>query len=409
MGKKKNKTKSAKKRKNKKPRSKSKNREKSRFESGEILFSPSIEELIPQIVDSEMLPEDDDLTDFLEKIVFSSFLIDEPELQGVFFDPDLTLEEFLDVVTENDFDIDELYVLFEEGNEEKLWTFVQITANRLPFNRIKDAILVRLEDLGLRAMRDDNSELAVAASILGNIIDRIESKEALASIGLIKGLVMRSLLIGLEFARLRCELEEREGADVFSLQNGEKISDFNLDERFAELERIYPGLMNYLDNRAQEEGIWDEGMEALNKGELTLNLFTDKEISYAVEIFLTAIDKFREALQDNKESSEKVAKIFFELKTEAEEKVEEFVGRIINKKRLQKMIKRLSAYMDDPDYGEWFDFLLMLKEYLTQRKPEDINQLSFELFMTEVSQAMENKDLPIFKDRSIDLSYLDNN
>ncbi len=407
MGKKKNKKNSAKKRKKRNPGSKSKNREALRIDSGEVILNTPIDKLIPEDIDLDMLPKGDNLIDFLEEIIFSSFLIDEPEFHCILFDPDVTLQEFLDVLSENDFDLDELYVLFEEENEEELWIFVHITANRLLNKRIKDEILIRLDDVWLRATDDADIELAVAVSIIREIIDRTESKEILAAIGLIQGLVMKSLLIGLEFSRLMWELEENEKANIFSLQNGENISGLNLDERFAELEECYPGLIEYLNNRFDEEGIWDEGLEALNKGELTLNLFSDKEIVHGIEIFFAANDKLLKVVPDDKEQSEEMIKKFYEIKAVAEEKVREFVDRLINKNRLQKMIKRLNAYLDDADYDEWFAFLMMFKEYLTQREPEDIRQLSFELFMTEVRQAIKNRDLPIFKDRPIDLSYWD--
>jgi hypothetical protein len=342
-------------------------------------------------------PSDNDLHELLTILVESSRLIDEPEFEELVIEPALAVNTFVDVAKEMEIvpsSPDE--VLSEDVAEDTQIEMLEITIRQLLTEEVTQEIVDRLNSLRLRLKRTGNTmETAKVAAVQSFLRDSVDIG-ALLTVGLVQAVFERSLEAGFALVEVSTELIEAiDPAERDSpLTLRQKLSQSKLAQKAEVMFKKVPGLDKFMTK--QVDKIWDEGVEAIRKGDLYLELFTEEELRIAFELFRTI---FIEAdPKPGQITPEVAAKIITPGKMATfDSEVGNYMGEILTPDRLEQFRVRLRSILDDPDHPkEWSAFILMLQEFIAG---DDVSErekgLFARLFIGEfraVSTALANEE-----------------
>jgi hypothetical protein len=342
-------------------------------------------------------PSDNDLHELLTILVESSRLIDEPEFEELVIEPALAVNTFVDVAKEMEIVPSSPDAMpGEDVAEDTQIEMLEITIRQLLTEEVTQEIVDRLNSLRLRLKRTGNTmETAKVAAVQSFLRDSVDIG-ALLTVGLVQAVFERSLEAGFALVEVSTELIEAiDPAERDSpLTLRQKLSQSKLAQKAEVMFKKVPGLDKFMTK--QVDKIWDEGVEAIRKGDLYLELFTEEELRIAFELFRTI---FIEAdPKPGQITPEVAAKIITPGKMATfDSEVGNYMGEILTPDRLEQFRVRLRSILDDPDHPrEWSAFILMLQEFIAGDDVSEREKGFFtRLFIGEfraISTALANEE-----------------
>lgn len=289
----------------------------------------------------------------------SSDLVEEPEFQTIFAEPLITLPTYISVAEKQGFPSpDDLFNLPEEKQDEKKAEIIEETTRRLLTDELRQEILAALNGLRLRWKKEGQRPEAARAAGLQLILGDRKSKGLWSTIGLVQAIVLRSLEAGFELVGAAVEEEPDETDEDGPLSDlYKRLNEPEVTGKLEEAIKKVPGLEDYLDK--QLDKIWEEGDEALFRGELNLGLFTAEELEAGAKIFNQVM---REQAEDEKaadSTKEQTQKLFTQLNA--------YLVELFTPERLEQLRARLQTILAEGVYpGRYFSYVKMATEAMAE-------------------------------------------
>lgn len=293
---------------------------------------------------------------------------DEPEFEEIIIDPVLCLNTFSEVLQEFDLEPGSLDELPDEEREDTQMTIREEIIRRLLTDELRQDIMNGLNDLRLRLKRSGQHEEVAKAAALQSLLTSASSvepggdtgSEIWSIMGLVQAIFTRSLAIGFELMEAAMEVAETTDADERDVPLTEKLARSSVTQKTAELLKRVPGLSGFLDKHADK--VWEEGVDAVFKGELYLELFSPEELEPGFKIFGATFERF-----DIVEESDTQEPLMPDVTGEDVETVVsqlgDYITKLLTPERLDQLRARLDAVLKDPAYaGKWSSFLYLLAE-----------------------------------------------
>jgi hypothetical protein len=292
----------------------------------------------------------------------SGDMVDEPEFEEIIVDPILCMETFANVVQELDIEPESLDELPDEEREDAQMTIREAITRRLLTDELRRDIINGLNDLRMRLKRSGGEREEVArAAALQSFLGGDTGSEIWPMIGLVQAIFLRSLTIGFELMEVATEIAETTDSSESDVALTEKLARSSVGKKAADLLKKVPGLGGFLDKQADK--IWEEGVDAVFKGELYLELFSPEELEPGFKVFGTV---FRRDIAEETDTPESLSrKVSGEDVETVVSKLGEYIADLLTPERLDQLRARLNAILKDPAYaGKWSAFLHMLAGYL---------------------------------------------
>jgi hypothetical protein len=292
----------------------------------------------------------------------SGDMVDEPEFEEIIVDPILCMETFANVVQELDIEPESLDELPDEEREDAQMTIREAITRRLLTDELRRDIINGLNDLRMRLKRSGGEREEVArAAALQSFLGGDTGSEIWPMIGLVQAIFLRSLTIGFELMEVATEIAETTDSSESDVALTEKLARSSVGKKAADLLKKVPGLGGFLDKQADK--IWEEGVDAVFKGELYLELFSPEELEPGFKVFGTV---FRRDIAEETDTPESLSrKVSGEDVETVVSKLGEYIANLLTPERLDQLRARLNAILKDPAYaGKWSAFLHMLAGYL---------------------------------------------
>jgi hypothetical protein len=292
----------------------------------------------------------------------SGDMVDEPEFEEIIVDPILCMETFANVVQELDIEPESLDELPDEEREDAQMTIREAITRRLLTDELRRDIINGLNDLRMRLKRSGGEREEVArAAALQSFLGGDTGSEIWPMIGLVQAIFLRSLTIGFELMEVATEIAETTDSSESDVALTEKLARSSVGKKAADLLKKVPGLGGFLDKQADK--IWEEGVDAVFKGELYLELFSPEELEPGFKVFGTVFGRDIAEETDTPESLSR--KVSGEDVETVVSKLGEYIADLLTPERLDQLRARLNAILKDPAYaGKWSAFLHMLAGYL---------------------------------------------
>ncbi|MBE7473548.1 MAG: hypothetical protein DPW09_09215 [Anaerolineae bacterium] len=289
----------------------------------------------------------------------SGDLIEEAEFEAIFAEPLVTLPTYISVAEKLGFPSpDDLFNLPEEEQSEKKAEIMEETTRRLLTDELRQEILVALNGLRLRWKKEGQRAEAARAAGLQLILNDRKSKGLWSTIGLVQAIVLRSLEAGFELVGVTVDEESEEADEDRPLSDlYKRLNEPEVTGKLEEAIKKVPGLEDYLDK--QLDKIWEEGDEALFRGELNLGLFTTEELEAGAKIFNQVM---REQAEDEKaadSTKEQTQKLFTQLNA--------YLVELFTPERLEQLRARLHTILEEGVYpGRYFSYVKMMTEAMAE-------------------------------------------
>jgi hypothetical protein len=315
-----------------------------------------------------LFPEMDDLSapsaSAAEQLVIAlldtDYFADEPEFEEIIIDPLLCLNTFSEVVQEFDIEPGSLDSLPDEEAEDIQMTMREEIVRRLLTDELRQDIINGLNDLRLRLKRAGDREEVAKAAALQSFLDGDMANEIWPMMGLVQGIFTRSLSIGFELMEAAMEFAETTDTDEKDIPLTEMLAESSVTQKAEDLLKKVPGVSGFLDKYADK--VWEEGIEAVFKGELYLELFFPEELETGFKIVGAILGRF-----DTDEETDTQEPLIREVAGEDVETVVsqlgDYIAELFTPERLDQLRARLGAVLKDPAYaGKWSSFLLLVAQ-----------------------------------------------
>lgn len=318
----------------------------------------------------------------------SADLAEEPEFEGVFTEPLVTLPTYISVAEKMGFATPEMLdELPEEEQEDKKAEILEEATRRLLSDELRQEIIGALNRLRLRWKKaGQRAETARAAALQLTLNDR-KSAAAWPMLGLIQAIILRSLGAGFELvgATMDDEADEAGDNDESLAVLYERLSDPEISDKLELAVKKVPGLQRYLEKHVDK--LWEEGETAIFDGELDLELFTTEELEAGAEIFNTVMAETE--TDESVVSADSAKALFTEKSKTLLAQLETYLVERFTPERLAQLRARLQTIMDEADYpAKYASFIRMLTDYMADEKAVE-NEKAFLLraFLGEMRTA----------------------
>jgi hypothetical protein len=300
------------------------------------------------------------IEEFMTVLLDSGDMADEPELEEIFVHPMLCANTFAEVAEELGIHPDALDELSTEEREDAYLTILEGTAQRLLTDELRQEILNGLNDLRLRLKRSGEREEAAKAAALQSFMGEYVGNELWPTTGLVQAIFYRSTQIGFALIEASTEVMETFDPDEGGPLLLDEVARSKIAQKTDALIKEVPGLGGFLEKQADK--IWEEGVEAVFKGKLYLELFSPEELEGAAEIFETTFGRFDP--DDTTDTPEPVVpRVPEEAVVTGISQLDDYVEKLFTPERLDQLRARLDAVLKDPAFaGKWKPFLLQLAE-----------------------------------------------
>ena len=322
----------------------------------------------------------------------SGYMADEPEFEEMIVDPMLCLEKFADVVQKLDIEPESLGELSDEDLADARMDILVEVTQRLLTDELRQDILNGLNELRLRLKRTGEREEAAKAAVLQLLLGGDASQELWSLTGLVQAIFARSIYVGLELMQASMEVMGTEISNKDSVSLFERITRPEAIQKADALLKKIPGLGRFLEKQADR--IWEEGLEALLKGELYLGLFSEEELLAGFDIL--------QAVFKDKITKRMATPDFTPLEmTEDRAKavilqVDDYITELMTPKRLELLRGSLNAALGDSTYKKWSPFLYMLVQLMAEEDAVETKKpFLITLFLGEmhaVIQILQQED-----------------
>ena len=315
--------------------------------------------LFPLVGETKSSPEAG-LERLMMALMDSADLIDEPEFEDLIIDPLLCVDTFIGIGEELGVDPEEFRDLPDEEVEDSQFDLLEKTIQRLLTDQVRRDIDKSLNELRLRLKRSRKPEKVAQVAALQTILNDKGSREIWPGIGLVNAIFQRSLAAGFELLQMSMEAEALDTLDQPATLS-QKLAQSSLVQKTDALLKKIPGLSGFLEKQADK--IWEEGEEAVFKGELYLELFTEEELEAAAEIFAEVLElETTEGVSSEEINRPELTQA--RIKTLIS-RVDDYVTGLFTPERMSRLEARLNEAANDPSYPEkWLSFRLMLAEYM---------------------------------------------
>lgn len=217
---------------------------------------------------------------FVETILYSDNLIDEPEFEGIYAEPFVCMQVFSAGLEARDLEgVDPDQLRTAEKEEVYLGLLEEVSRETL-VPELQEAILAALRDLRQRAQDESKVALMSQAAAVYAFLDGVRDDEVWAQVGVVQAVVQRSLRAGIEIYNATEEaVESAEAGGIRRLLG--RLTGARPEQNVGHVVAKYPGLADFL--AGEVEGRWHQGVDALGSGELDLGLFSEAELAAALE------------------------------------------------------------------------------------------------------------------------------
>jgi hypothetical protein len=297
---------------------------------------------------------------FIVALLDTDHLADAPEFEEIIIDPLLCLNTLSEVVQEFDIEPGSLDSLPDEEAEDIQMTIREELVRRLLTDELRQDIINGLNDLRLRLKRSGEREEVAKAAALQSFLDGDTGSEIWPMIGLVQGIFARSLSIGFELMETAREVAETTDTDEKGIPLTEKLAGASVTQKAAELLKKVPGLSGFLDKHADK--VWEEGVDAVFRGELYLELFSPEELEAGFKIFGARFGRFdRDEETDTQEPL--IREVTGEDVKAVVSQLGDYLAELFTPERLDQLRARLGAVLKDPAYaGKWSPFVFLVAQ-----------------------------------------------
>lgn len=302
---------------------------------------------------------------FIIALMDSDSMVDEPEFEEIIVDPLLCLNTFSEIVRELDIEPGPMNELPDEEREDAQMTIREEITRRLLTDELRQDIINGLNDLRIRLKRSGERQEVAKAAALQSFLGGDMGSEVWPLIGLVQAIFIRSLKIGFELMDTAMEVAETTGPDGSDIPLTEKLARARVTQKSAELLKKTPGLSGFLDKHADK--VWEEGIDAVFKGKLYLELFSPEELETGFKIFEATFG--RDDIAEEEDAPEPLTP---EVNGEDVETVvlqlDAYITELFTPERLDQLRARLDAILKDPAYniGKWSSFLFLLAQNMAE-------------------------------------------
>jgi hypothetical protein len=308
-----------------------------------------------------------------EAVAESYELVDEPELADFFFDPVQTVGHFIKTAEAQGWSADSLY---DQPDEARAMAMEDILAAVLPHLLTREAhqeILDRLNELIERCQEEGNKKKAAQTAVVHLILSDRKQKKMWPDIPLLLALASRSLDAGFSWMEVTEEIVE--SSPEFT---PDAILNSPAAKKAASLLSRIPGLRRLVEKKVDE--VWDEGLDALMRGDVILGLYNEAELQEAAEIFRT---HFGDAETRSDQTIQQNAPSFIEDLTA-------LLARLLTPDRLAEMRQQVETILDSGDLDEeTLPFMVLVKDALSA---DDAPEMEQRFFITALMGELQYTD-----------------
>jgi hypothetical protein len=297
---------------------------------------------------------------FMIALLDTGHLADEPEFEEMIIDPILCLNTLSEIVQELDVEPESLDELSDEEREDTQMTIREEIIRRLLTDELRQDIVNRLNDLRLRLKGSGEREEVAKAAALQLFLGEDTDSEVWSMIGLVQAIFLRSLTTGFELMEVAMEVKEITGHDEDDVPSTNKLTQSSVTQKATDLLKRVPGLSGFLDKHADK--VWEEGVDAVFRGELYLELFSPEELEPGFKIFGATFGRFD--IDDDADAQELlVREVTRENLETVISQLGDYIAELFTPERLDQLRARLDAVLKDPAYaGKWSSFVFLLAQ-----------------------------------------------
>jgi hypothetical protein len=218
---------------------------------------------------------------FMQMVLESEALIEQPEFDGVYANPWLCVLALDTAIEEHGLEDVEPSDMPADEREEMYMELVEDMTMQVLGTELEEVILSTLRDLRQRAREEGNTELMSQVAAVYAFLDGISADEVWAQVGVVQSVVHRSLNAGLEMRDVAQEAAKRAAVGRRFRGFLGRLTGITPERTVDDVLAKYPGLAGFLGEEV--ETTWQQGADALASGALHLGLFSEAEVSTALE------------------------------------------------------------------------------------------------------------------------------
>ncbi len=289
-------------------------------------------------------------------------LADEPEMEGVLFDPMLATENLGKAAEKFGFSPEKMATLSQEKREEAQLEMLEECVKLLLTTEICQEILKRLDNLRLRLKKSGRKKETARLAALISFLREDKKHTSWPMIGLVQALVRRHIDLGFALVDVAVAAAP-DGEDETDILDAKVMKKPGPLKKLKTLLKT-PGLQEYLEQKAEKT--WEEGISAIFAGDLNLHVYLEEEIEENYKILANVIgfenaETMAAAGSKWKLTDKKAKELFRQL--------EIYITKIFTPARLKQLRGGIDTIFKDPNYTEkWAPFLAMLKGNLEDKK-----------------------------------------
>lgn len=292
----------------------------------------------------------------------SDQLADEPEMRDVMAEPGLALAALISQLDADDLRRGEDIDLGDDTWHEALDTVARILFERDDFVQEVMAALSQMH----RRFRRHGMRLRAGQTALVKVLIQSADPRSRLGIGLVRALTARSVSAGMALVQMNETISDAlvaAGAYSGDIESIRAAIEQSREPLGALLDK-HPELYDYLDKQTSE--IREEGMSAMLRQELQLNLFSDEELALSAQIFQRHL------------GTEENGEVYAIKDMEAFlEELNPHTERYMESERLQALREDLKVRLDAGPDGEWFPFLNLVHGDLENALEDPQDPLAF--------------------------------
>ena len=306
-------------------------------------------------------PSGSDLHELMTTLIASEDLAGEPELEGLLINPMLCAEMVAQVGEEIGYTPEALTGLSEQEQTDAQMEIMAESLRRLLTEEWCQDVLKGLDNLRLRLKRSGDKQETARIAVLQSFMREDKTRSTWPMIGLVQAIFFSSVAAGFEMLEASAELLEADGTERRDAAWVDRMMQSSRAQKASRTLEKIPGLKTYMER--QTDQAWEEGIDAVFEGNLYLALYSREELEGAAEVLATLIGY---------ESAEEMLEQEDPLRGEPQDVAKTYVARLqsylsalFTPARLEQLQSRMDAVVADPAYkGQWFPFVVMLREYL---------------------------------------------
>lgn len=322
---------------------------------------------------------------FMELVLDSANLIEEPEFDGVYAHPLLCTQAFADAMEElglEDVDPDNLPTAEQEESYAEL---MERTTMMVLTGDLQKTILEALGELRERAREEGDLDMMAHTAAVYAFLDGVPVDEVWPSVGVVQAVVHRSLSAGIEMYSIIRQEAERVAAGKRGLGLLRRILGATPEQAMEGVLNKYPGLSEFMAEQAEDD--IEAGANALAAGKLDVGFFAEAEITavfakaHSLGIRLTEEGLLSPEAEPGKEATQS---FFLWLNS--------YVSELSTSERLAQMQARLDEFAAQQTDPAWLAFLSVLGKELTETDdPERRHALLVRALVGEIQNAVREE------------------